>query len=268
MDTTHIKTKFERLGARAKIRPLLQNRWQPESGRVVIDVRHDRHGEFFDIQADQDADVEVLDLQPRDRHLLLMVRRPNQRPHRPDIKDKLLCGHDERHWFVAGVSDLASTVVTAKEALKPREVRDREQGKRGKRTKRLRRKTDVFIRQGEWFFLPAPDVEVNEKLILSNEPIRRGGGKPHMCEQLYREGGTTVYVCGEYPNGLTVGQHRKLLRQNPDAAKWGWRTMRRSPVVHVRGKITHPDHATIRLDGWHRVVGNAEYRSSSVAFLD
>ena len=97
MDATHIKTKFQRFGARAKIRPLAQNRGQPESGRVVIDVRHDRHGEFFDIQADQDADVEVLDVRPRDRHLLLMVRRANQRPHQPDIKDKLLCGHDERH---------------------------------------------------------------------------------------------------------------------------------------------------------------------------
>jgi hypothetical protein len=268
MDATHIKTKFERLGARAKIRPLAQNRWRPESGRVVIDVRHDRHGEFFDIQADQDAAVEVLDVQPRDRHLLLMIRRPNQRPHQPDIKDKLLCGHDERHWFVAGVPGQASTVVTAKEALKPGFVRDREQGKKGKRSKRLRRKTDVFIRQGEWFFVPAPDVHVNEKLILSNEPIRRGGSKPHMCEQLYRDGGISVYVCSQYPNGLTVGQYRRLLNQNPSAAKWGWRTMKRNPVVVVRGKISHPDHATIRLDGWHRVAMNTESGSSSVAFLD
>jgi hypothetical protein len=29
----------------------------------------------------------------------------------------------------------------------------------------------------------------------TNEPIRRGRGKPHMCEQLYRDGVTTVYVC-------------------------------------------------------------------------
>ena len=44
--------------------------------------------------------------------------------------------------------------------LKPEAVRDRERGKKGKRKKRLRRKTDVFIRQGEWFFIPAPDVRV------------------------------------------------------------------------------------------------------------
>ncbi len=74
---------------------------------MVIDIGHDRHGEFFDIQADDDANVEVLDVQPRDRHLLLMIRRPNQRAGLPDIKDKLLCGHDERHWFVAGVPEKA-----------------------------------------------------------------------------------------------------------------------------------------------------------------
>jgi hypothetical protein len=174
MDTTDINTKFERLGARAKIRPLAQNRWQPESGRVVIDVRHDRHGEFFDIQADQDATVEVLDVQPRDRHLLLMVRRPNQRPGLPDIKDKLLCGHDERHWFVAGVPERApvSTVVTAKLALKPDAVRDREQGKKGKRQKQLRRKTDVFIRQGE-DRCPAVRPSANRTRRIHDD--RRGG---------------------------------------------------------------------------------------------
>jgi hypothetical protein len=39
----------------------------------------------------------------------------------------------------------------------------------------------------------------------------------------------------------------------------------------VRGKVWHPDHATIRLDVWHRVEMNTENRSramASVAFLD
>ena len=273
MDANLIQTKFERLGARATIRPLVRNRWRPAPGPVVIDIGHDQHGEFFDIQAEDQADVEVLDVQPRDRHLLLMVRRAAERLHEPDIKDKFLCGHDERHWFVAGVPERApvSTVVTAKEALKPDAVRAREQGKKGKRKKRLRRNTDVFIRQGEWFFIPAPDVRINEKLILTNEPIQRGRGKPHMCDELYRRGGTTVYVCGNYPNGLSTEDYQRLLKANPDAAKWYWRQMRRNPVVYVRGKIRHPDHATIRLDVWHRVEMNTENRSramASVAFLD
>ena len=106
----------------------------------MIDIGHDRHGEFFDIQADEAADVDVLDVQPKDRHLLLMVRQPADRPGLPDTKDKFLCGHDERHWFVAGVPEKApvSTVVTAKEALKPDAVRSREAGKKGKRNLQFR----------------------------------------------------------------------------------------------------------------------------------
>jgi hypothetical protein len=271
MDTTLITSKFEKLGARATIRPLVRNRWRQTAGPVVIDIGHDRYGEYFDIQANGDADVDVLDVQPKDRHLLLMVRQPADRPGLPDTKDKFLCGHDERHWFVAGVPEKApvSSVVTAKEALKPDAVRDREQGKKGKRKKRLRRKTDVSIRQGEWFFIPAPGVKVNEKMIFSSEPISRG--KPHMVEELYREGGTTVYVCSRHPNGLVVNEYRKLLKKTPDAGKWNWQVMQRDPVVYVRGKVWHPDHATIRLDVWHRVAMNTENQSramASVAFLD
>jgi hypothetical protein len=262
MDATQVISKFEKLGARAKIRPLALNRWRPVAGPVVIDIGHDRHGEFFDIQTDLKADVRVVDVQPKDRHLLLMVR-----------QDKLLCGHDERHWFVAGVPESApvSSVVTAKEALKPDLVRWLERGKRGKRERRLRRKTDTFVRQGEWFFIPASGVKVNEKLVLRNEPISRGRGKPHRCEFLYRTGGTTVYVCSRRPNGLSEREYRTLLHQTPDAAKWRWQVMRRDPVAFVRGRVSHPDHATIRLDRWHRVVMNTEHRSAAmahVAFLD
>jgi hypothetical protein len=146
-----------------------------------------------------------------------------------------------------------------------------ERGKKGKRAHRQRRKTDVFIRQGEWFFIPAADVQADAKLVLHREPIRRGRGKPHICEFLYRVGGTTVYVCNRHPNGLTTDEYGKLLKQNPEATKWNWRTMQRDPVVFVQGKVSHPDHATIRLDGWHRVEMNTENRSramASVAFLD
>jgi len=267
MNTNLLQKKFEKLGARATVRPLVTNRWQPAAGPIVIDVGRDRHGEYFDIQADDGANVEVLDVQPQDRHLLLMVRQPNN-------KDKFLCGHDERHWFVAALPERApiSSVVTAKEALKPDLVRNLERGKKGKRKNRLRRKTDVFVRQGEWFFLPAPNVPINDKLVLSNEPISRGAGsKPHICQYLYRDGGTTVYVCGRHPNGLTAAQHRKLLKKNPHAAKWNWQVMRRDPLVYVRGRVSHPDHATIRLAIWHRVAMNTENQSralSQVAFLD
>ena len=155
MDVNLIKTKFEKLGARAKMRPLVQNRWRQAAGPVVIDIGQDRRGEFFDIQANDDADVEVLDVQPKDRHLLLMVRQPAERPGLSDTKDKFLCGHDERHWFVAGVPERAavSSVVTAKEALKPEFVRNLESGKKVReRSVTAARPTPLFARANGFSF--------------------------------------------------------------------------------------------------------------------
>ncbi len=83
-------------------------------------------------------------------------------------KSKFLCGHDERHWFVAGIPEPApvGTVRQAKEALKPAEVLSA-QSRKGLRAKaRNRRKNAVFVRQGEWFFLPDGDMAVDEKLVL------------------------------------------------------------------------------------------------------
>ena len=74
MDTTLLTKNFTKLGARAKIRPLARTPWLPSSGRIVINIARDRRGEFFHIQADNKADVEILDVQPKDRHLLLMFR--------------------------------------------------------------------------------------------------------------------------------------------------------------------------------------------------
>jgi hypothetical protein len=67
-------------------------------------------------------------------------------------KSKFLCGHDERHWFVAGIPETApvGTVRQAKEALKPAEVLSAQAGKRLRAKARNRRKNASFVRQGEW----------------------------------------------------------------------------------------------------------------------
>lgn len=269
MNQKMLTAKFEKLGARAKIRTPRDNSTRP----IIIDVDEDRRGEFFDIQLEENADAIVLDVQPKDRHLLLMVRQTSTQAGAPAIKDKFLCGHDERHWFVAGIPERApvSDVITAKESLKPKIVRDLEYGKKGKRKKRHRRKTDTFVRQGEWFFVPASGAVGDEKLVLRNEPLQRGRGKPHMCENLLRTGGTTVYVCWRFPNGLTEEKYQAYLTRKPGADNLNWRIMRRDPSVFVRGRVSHPDHATIYLDGWHRVAMNTENESramASIAFLD
>ena len=80
---------------------------------VSLDIAEDRDGEYFEIVRSPLADPEiaVLDTQPGDRHLLLLVRDGKE-------KQKFLCGHDERHWFVAAVPESApvGTVGQAKEA--------------------------------------------------------------------------------------------------------------------------------------------------------
>ncbi len=268
MDTALLDSKFARIGARLKVadRP---SRRTPTAGVTSLDVRADRKGEFFEIvrPPGAGAEVAVLDVRPADRHLLLLVREGKD-------KSKFLCGHDERHWFVAGIPESASvgTVRQAKEALKPAEVLTAQAGKRLKAKARSRRKNAAYVRQGEWFFLPAPGLAVDESLVTRDEPLTRGnGGKPHRAEFCYRTGGETVYVCPRHPNGVTEAQYKAILAGSPKAKGWGWRTMRRNPGVYVKGRVRHADHATITLRGWHRVVMNTEGQSKAmrnVAFLD
>jgi hypothetical protein len=185
-------------------------------------------------------------------------------------KHRFLLGHDERHWFVAGIPEATpvSRVRDALQALKPENVL---QGERALRPKdRDRRTNQARIRQGEWFFVPAPDVRVSALLILRDEPlVRSRGGKPHTCEQLFRFGGETVYVSPGAPNGLTEEAYRRIT--DGERKRWNWRVMRRNPRVYVRGRVRHADHKTVTLDGWHQVMSNTEDQSfamRNIVFLD
>ncbi len=262
----NITEKFEKMGARAKVHEAVNNRrWNNAVavGGVRLNVLSDNGGEYFDIAVNGDPEVSILDVQPKDRHLLLLARNGKE-------KSKFLCGHDERHWFVAAIPESApvGTVRQAKEALKPTEIQTRQVGLNKK--ERNKRKNAAYIRQGEWFFIPA-DIKADENLILKNEPITRGnGGKPHMAQYCYRSGGTTVYVNRAYPNGVDEKTYKKLIADKKESAI-GWRVMKRDASVYVKGTIRHADHATITLNGWHRVVMNTETKAAAmrhVAFLD
>ena len=63
----------------------------------------------------------------------------------------------------------------------------------------------------------------------------------------------------------------KIIETQPGARRWGWQTMRRNAGVYVRGRVWHPDHKTVVLDVWHRVVMNTEAQAPGrerVVFLD
>lgn len=264
------------MGARLKVREI-PSRWRMGERSWVdpvdfaVDIRRDGHGEFFELRVPthlrETLDVSVSQAEPKQRHLLLFVRKSGDEPK----LDRFLCGHDEREWFVAAVPGGASSVRQAMDALQPTDVRDAITRHHVSSRKRYARKNRAFRRQGEWFFVPEPSFAADEKLILRNEPLRRGAGKPHLVEMLYRHGGETVHVCSRHPNGVTSDQFRAILHHNSGAAHWGWRVMRRNPGVYARGTVRHSDHATITLPFWHRVLMNTENQSrtmANVAFLD
>jgi hypothetical protein len=102
------------MGARLEVTEGFHRRTRT-TGPVALDVQADRRGEFFEVLLRPGAGVALaaVDVQPGDRHLLLLVREERQ-------KHKFLCGHDERHWFVAAVPESLAgvgSVRTAKEAL-------------------------------------------------------------------------------------------------------------------------------------------------------
>ena len=263
MDNHVIERMFGRIGARVKFSDDV-SLLHPAG----IDIAKDKEGEYFDIrvEADEKVEYEVVDTQPQMKHLLLMARTENG-------KNKFLCGHDERHWFVCAIpGQSVSSVVKAMEALQPVYVRGAVHRRLKRMKDRLRRKNKVFVRQGEWFFVPVPRLEVNPKLILRNEPLSRGwGSKAHMCQFLHRSDGEVVWVCSKYPTGVTLARYQRILLTEFGAKGWNWRQMMRDPTVYVRGRIWHPDHKTVVLNDWHRVFMNTEGDAPGagrVVFLD
>jgi hypothetical protein len=266
---THLQQKFERIGARVRVNTIpdqLIGRWQRQQvfrGQFSIDIRNDKHGEIFELNIpySNPPELEIIDVQPKLRHLLLMARQN-------DGKDKFLCGHDERHWFTCAVpGSSVSTVLTAMNALQPAELR----AANLRQKERFTRKNAVFIRQGEWFFIPEPRMVVTENLVLHHEPISRGRGKPHWLEHAYRTGGELVYVAPKYPHGLTETEYQALLKRDLSAKIIQFTTMVRGAGVYARGAVSHPDHATITLRGWHRVIMNTEHEARAarnIVFLD
>lgn len=244
MTTTELLCRhFSRMGARVKLEG--PRRLQEEI--VRIDIGRDVDGEYFDIRCQSGVMPEILHVEPRARHLLLMVRDGRW-------KNKFLLGHDERHWFASAVpGDSIRDVRTAIESLRPHEV-----------------DPDGTIRQGEWFFVPMSAGKVD--VIHRNEPLSRGGGsKPHMCEEIARMGGEDVMVSAAHPSGVPIAAYDDMIRANPAAQRQNWRRMVRDAAVYARGKVRHPDHKTIHLDGWHRVYLNREHEARharQIAFLD
>jgi len=255
MGTEILERRFAAIGARLNI-------VGPQVGAPRIDV----DSGTFDIRfagSGRQVELEVVDIDSADRHLLLLVRDG-------DEKSKFLCGHDERHWFVAAVPEDTrgvTGVAAAKIALQPELVRTAVRRTRPKHP--LRRRNSAYVRQGEWFFVAAPDLDPPAGLVLRNEPLSRGRGKAHMIEFAYRRGGHVVWANRRHPSGISDARYRRLSAK--ERQNGGWTRFVADPELFARGAIRHPDHATIVLRGWHRVVMNTEQGARAmrhVVFLD
>jgi hypothetical protein len=260
MSTEILRRRFARIGARLEVEE------GPWLGSPLIDVRRDRRGEYFDIRfagGDREVALEVVDALRDERHLLLLVRDGEE-------KSKFLCGHDERHWFVAAIPEDArgvSGVFAAMDVLQPAGVRDAI--RRVRPRDRFKRRNAAFVRQGEWFFVPEPTLEVRPADVLRDEPITRGRGQAHVLEYAYRRGGEVVYVSPRYPRGISQSAFDALSERS--RRQWDWETLVRDAEVYAKGTVRHPDHNTIMLHGWHRVLMNTEQRARAmrhVVFLD
>jgi hypothetical protein len=266
MDTELLEQKFRRMGARAKISRSTRQ-------RVAIDIGRDRKGEFFDLAVNAGVAVNAIDVRPREQHLLLVAHDEDRLGLPVGQGQRFLCGHDERDWFVAAVPEgrPASNVAMAMDALKPRQALWAEERVQLRFDRRHQRHNAAWIRQGEWFFVPAPRLQVDLNRVIRNEMlVRTGGGKPHIAEFCVRRGGDVVYR--HRFNGKVIGgdEFGLLRRSNPREAQL-YTSQRRDMRVYVRGRVRHEDHKTILLDGWHEVAMNTESQSiakKSVVFID
>jgi len=254
MNIEFLERHFGVIGARIKIGRL--SRWSRRRN-YEIDIHNDRHGEYFNLAVgDQPVDFRLLQAAREQRHLLLLA----------NDGQRFLCGHDERHWFVAGIGDRVSTVLQAKQSLIPKGLREQIHGIAPHELDN--RRNLVFLRQGEWFFIPVRRP-FDPPFVLRNEPLRRTAqNKPHICEELYRDGGEQVYVVRN--EVLSQAEYADRIKDDARfAARARYAQLQvRNPNVYARGAVRHADHATVYLDGWHRVFMNAEFFTRAVAFLD
>jgi hypothetical protein len=267
-----LEEKIEKAGMRVKFREpdMAPARWglprrvaSGRGGTFRVDVERDKKGEYFEITATEETNaLNVLDVVPEHRHLLL---------HDPQTGRKLLLGHDERHLYVSEVNSNARNVVDAIIRLAPAGLHNVIRGRKKAHKHVFDRITARFVRQGEWFFVPEPDLVVDEALVIHNEPLQRNAqSKPHRCQDMYRSGGETVYIGSDKKTAssreFSVEEWEE--NQKSDNPYHLIRQAVRGAGVYVRGWVRHEDHSTVVLKTWHRVEINSEMTSGLVGFLD
>ncbi len=215
-----------------------------DSNRIVqMDVRRDRgEGEKVFLFPGTSNELRVTGTDPRHRQLVLRVREADRKftEQRWDKKHRIFRTIERRttpalRRFLVGMDE--SHLFVAQLTMKAETV---EQAHEGLRPAVLRERREKF-RQGEWFFVPITPEEhellgkTSHRFFERNARIGRHltrRGRPHLAEQLVQ---------------LPLGGGTAEL---------------------VRGRVRHPDHATLALATWMRVFMNTEDRSVGASWVD
>ncbi len=264
MDTRLIR-HFEKAGLPLELTSAPFTRGQGLTDIVQIDVarpdRRVRRERFRLYEGARENRVEVENIDKHLHQLILMVHEPRRRfvtfmskwntPKRPvntvrvekngwyvenftdDSKRHFLAGMDEQHLFIAQLPRGASTVWGAHQLLRSDELKRAERGA-----------FEKTIRQGEWFFvylmpreLAEVELEAGKRLANIRRDVGiaqaanvRRGGRPHVADEVFMHEGR----------------------------------------IYVRGRVRHPDHATVSLRPWRRAIVNTESfnQPQGIGFVD
>lgn len=250
-----LKANLARAGIPARVshRSFLGGR---VTGRIVqMDILKNNKKEELRITVPEgdDAEVKVLGIDKKLNQAVLMVHEPEKEFEETiwdgsigkyrsitrktsEEKRRFLVGMDECHLFIAQLTGGATSVRQAHDNLRPRNVPS---GKTAKKRK--------IKRQGEWFFTPATDSEIKE----INEHIAT-----HGAEKNVRIGPRGRWMRGR-PHMVTESVVLNTRRRVEGARDT---TFAPVEIEYVRGRIVHPDHHALHLDGWHKVDMNTENR--------
>ena len=83
MEKDHLKRHFARIGAllNGSVRPAIRRFWSTRDIDFLIDVIQTPRGDAFDLTVDEEAlpnrELHAVDVQPKQRPLLLLVKRRN-----------------------------------------------------------------------------------------------------------------------------------------------------------------------------------------------
>ncbi len=101
MNIEILERQFGRLGARVKVGPWVPALMAARSrlDGLAVDVKSDHRSQYFDIQVDSVlVELDVIDVQPQHRHLMMQARHFGAAH-----TEKFICGCNEGAWFVAAV---------------------------------------------------------------------------------------------------------------------------------------------------------------------